>query len=338
MPQRIKQVVYLLAVIFCLTPWASAPIALALGLVLAVVGLTAWEPQSRKASRLLIQICIVFLGLTISLSQVAEAGQTGILFATGTILCTFSLGWLLGIILRTERNVTTLLCTGTAICGGSAIAATAAVIRASAAQMSVALAAVFILNAIGIYCFPVIGHAMELSQKQFGTWAAIALHDGSSVVATAKTYGDEALDRATVIKLCRVIWLVPVSIFAAWLAARGSAEAPTPGAPTRPAGKLRQLVPWFIAAFIMASVVRTFVPQLSEPLFQISWGSQSIHSLEDIFKTLAKQGMVVALFLIGAGLSKSAVMHVGWRPFALATILWVIICAAALCFVKLTFT
>lgn len=329
-----KQAVFLLALVFTFTPWASAPIALALGIALALLGIAAWEHQSRKASRLLIQICIVLLGFSISLEEVAKAGSTGLLFAAGTILCTFSLGWLLGRVLRTEPNVTTLLCSGTAICGGSAIAATAAIIRATAAQMSVALAAVFILNAAAIYLFPPLGHALGLSQAQFGTWCAIALHDMSSVVAAAKAYGDEALKIATVIKLCRVLWLVPVSIFAAWLISRDTSSAAPGGASAKPRG-VAGYVPWFIALFLVASVLRTWVPFLSAHHFDLSWADQPILSLSDLCKTLAKQGMVVALFLIGAGLSKSAVASVGWRPFALALILWVTISSASLWIVKM---
>ncbi len=313
---------------------ASAPIALALGLVLALLGLTAWDKQSRKASRLIIQISIVLLGFSISLEEVAKAGASGLLFAAGTIMGTFALGWVMGLALDTEAKVTTLLCSGTAICGGSAIAATGSIIRATDAQMSVALAAVFTLNAIALYVFPPLGHALDLSQTQFGTWAAVAIHDMSSVVGAAKVYGDEALKVATVIKLSRVLWIMPVSILAALLVARSGPSGQS-GAQPAARGGIGRFVPWFIALFLVASVVRTWVPWVSSRLFDLSWADQAISSPADFLKTIAKQGMVVALFLIGTGLSKKALTSVGWRPFALAIILWIAISTASLWVVRI---
>lgn len=322
-----RRLIFLAAVAFALTPWASAPLALALGLALALLGLTAWEKPAKKISRLLIQASIVLLGLSIDLGQVARAGASGIGLAAGTILGTFALGLLLGRLFRTETKVTTLLCSGTAICGGSAIAATGAVIRAAEAQMSVALAAVFSLNALALYVFPPIGHALDLSQQQFGAWAAIAIHDMSSVVGAGRTYGDEALKVATVIKLSRVLWIVPVSMLAGWLVRRYEG-APEASQPRRVS--LAAIVPWFIALFLLASVVRTLVPAVSAARFDASWAGQPIHSIADALKAIAKQAMVVALLLIGSGLSREAIARVGWRPFALAGILWVAMSVAGL--------
>jgi uncharacterized membrane protein YadS len=204
--------------------------------------------------------------------------------------------------------------------------------------MSVALAAVFILNAVAIYLFPALGTMLSLTPTQYGTWCAIALHDMSSVVAAAKQGGDQALETATIIKLCRVLWLVPVSIFAAWLVSRVSPAPATAQAPDQPrvkrVARLTDLVPWFIALFIVASVIGTLTPVMSARTLDLSWAGEAIRTPAALFKTLAKQGMVVALFLIGAGLSRSAVLSVGWRPFALATALWAIISTVALLVVR----
>ncbi|MGD9689315.1 MAG: YeiH family protein [Phycisphaerales bacterium] len=342
-----RRAVFIIAVLFCLSPTASAPIALALGLILALLNLTAWEPLAKRSSRLLIQVSIVLLGFSIDLHEVVRAGATGMLFAAGTIAGSFALGALVGRWLKIDAKLTTLLSSGTAICGGSAIAATGAVIRASDAQMSVALAAVFLLNAVALYLFPPIGHALSLSQTQFGAWAAIGIHDMSSVVGAGRMYGDEALATATVIKLARVLWIVPVGLLAGWIVRRAERRAATAGTtdPAQPASPaaprslpamLGALVPWFIVLFLAASLARTALPSIAAARFDLSWGDQGVASPADLLKTIAKQLMVLALFLIGSGLSRKALAEVGWRPFALGIILWVSLSTAALALVRAT--
>ncbi len=339
----IRRVLFAGAVVFALTPWASAPIALGLGMALALLNLTAWESQGKKASRLLIQWSIVLLGFSINLSEVARAGTSGVVFAAGTIMGTFAVGIALGRVLGTPRDVTTLICAGTSICGGSAIAATGAAIRAQAAPMSAALAAVFTLNAIALYAFPPIGRALALSQEQFGTWAAVAIHDMSSVVGAGKAYGDEALKVATVVKLARVLWIVPVAMTAGYLAARAHDSSGKQAPSQSWHQRLAAVLPWFIALFLLASVVRTFVPAISATRWTVdeiadapTWAGQPIYTLADVFKAVAKQAMVLALLLIGAGLSRKALASVGWRPFALAGVLWVLISIVALVVVRAT--
>lgn len=334
--------IFALAILLCLTPAMSPPLALTLGIVLAITGLTAWEKQAKKYSRLIIQMCIVCLGLSIDLREVARAGLSGMAFAAGTILGTFALGAALGRMLGTETKVTTLVCSGTAICGGSAIAATGSVIKASDAQMSVSLATVFSLNAIALYVFPPIGLALGLSQQQFGTWAAVAIHDMSSVVGAGSAYGNEALATATVIKLSRVLWIVPVSILAGWMVRRSQATsgASADGSQGTPTFSLSAIIPWFIGLFLVASLVRTFVPAVTQPIVNWTWGfgprEESIHTLAELTKAASKQAMVLALMLIGSGLSKKALAAVGWRPFALGVVLWIAISVAALVVVRQT--
>lgn len=303
---------------FSLTPWSSPALSLALGIALALLGLAAFEGFARKAPRSLIQACIVLLGFSMDLRQVLEAGATGLLFAAGTIVATFALGALLGGWLGIEPKLTALLSAGTAICGGSAIAATGSVIGATGAQMSVALATVFILNAAGLYLYPPLGHWLGLSQTQFGTWAAVGIHDVSSVVGAATMYGESALQTATAVKLSRTLWIVPVAIGASRLLGpgRGEAGGELPEGARRTAG----VVPWFIGLFLLAAAIRTASPAVAV-------------ASPDLVR-VAKAGMSLALFLIGTGLSRRAIAAVGWRPLALGVALWVFISVAALVVVR----
>ncbi len=297
--------------------------ALALGIVLALLGLTAFDAQAKKLSRLLIQICIVMLGLRLDLPTLRHAAVSGLVFAAATIVSTMALGLLVGKLLKTGRETTLLVSSGTAVCGGSAIAAVGGAIGAAATNMAVATGAVFVLNAIALYVFPPLGHWLGLSDAQFGTWAGVAIHDMSSVMNAAKVYhhGDGpagvALDTANVVKLSRVIWIAPIALFAGWLVRRAE----------RNAGVHRvynwgQILPVFIVFFLIASAVRTFVPVVGEYSEQI--------------KVAAGSGFQLALFLIGAGLSKKALKSVGWRAMVLAITLWVFISVTSLIVVRAT--
>lgn len=324
-----RKAVFLLAGAACVTPWVSAAGGLAIGMALALLGLTAYAAQGKKLSRTLIQAGVVLLGFSIPLQDVARAGTTGLAFAAGTIVLVFALGWLLGTWLRTEQRLTALLSAGTAICGGSAIAATGAVISASAAQISVATATVFLLNAGGVYAYPLIGQALGLSQEQFGAWAAVGIHDVAGVVAAGKAYGDVALQQATVIKLTRVLWIVPVALALAWwvrrvTAAEGKRATGTP-------------VPWFVGLFVLACLARTLVPALgeSQPWLAGMLG-EGLGSPAAALKAASKAMLGVALFLIGASLSPAAVRAVGWRPLAQGVLMWLAVSVVALLVVRAT--
>ena len=209
----IGRAAFVAILLFCVTPWCSPPIALALGLALA---LTIGHPfRTGKITKLLLQISVVGLGFGMNLGKVVQAGRAGLLFTIATILGTLLLGWLLGRAMNVSRGTAHLISSGTAICGGSAIAAVGPVIDASDEEMSVSLATVFILNSIALFAFPMIGKAMNLSQTQFGVWAAIAIHDTSSVVGAASSFGAEALQIATTVKLARALWIV-ISAVGLW--------------------------------------------------------------------------------------------------------------------------
>ncbi len=307
-----------LAVAGCLTPWVGPPIALTLGLVLALAGL-APSPIPKAWSKYLIQASVVLLGFTMSISEVADHGMSGILFAAGTILGTFLLAALLMKLLKTEPVVSTLVASGTAICGGSAIAATGAAIKASQSQMAVALGTVFLLNATALFIFPPLGHALGMTNVQFGTWAAVAIHDISSVVGAAAVFdpgSGEVVKTATTIKLARVLWIVPVTLVAGWWFGRKRSEDEKAAAK----GKVQSPVPIFVILFVLAATVRQFVPALADA--------------SDELRMVAKKGMTVALLLIGASLSKKALASVGWRPMVLGVILWIAISVGSLVVIR----
>jgi uncharacterized integral membrane protein (TIGR00698 family) len=291
---------------FCLTPWGSPPLALALGAVLALTFENPYPGPARLAAKYLLQVSVVLLGFSMDLRKVLEAGASGMVFAAATITATLVLGWATARWLAVERTTSILIASGTAICGGSAIAAVGSVIGAADAEMSVAIGTVFLLNAAALYLFPVLGHLLHLGQSQFGTWAGVAIHDISSVVGASSVYGLEALQRATAVKLSRALWIVPLSLGAAVVFRRG-----------RPAdGRARVAVPWFIGLFLLASVVRSF--------------SAGVAAASPTIALVARAGMTLTLFLIGAGLSRRALAAVGWRPLAQGIILWVAIGGLAL--------
>ncbi|GJQ30812.1 MAG: UPF0324 membrane protein [Phycisphaerae bacterium] len=286
-------------------PWARADLALLVGIVLALAGLAAFEHGAKAVSKYLIQACVVLLGLRLDLSTLARAAADGFTLAIATILGALALGLVLGRVLRTGREVSTLVSAGTAICGGSAIAAVGASIRAASASMAVATGAIFVLNAVGLWTLPPIGHALGLTDAQFGTWAGVALHDIASVNGAAKSFGPEAVDTANVVKMVRVVWIFPLALAAGWI--------------VKPAGEVsakRPPFPWFILLFVLASAARTWVPGTG--------------SIEGEVKHAAGMGFQAALFLIGTGLSRAAMKRVGWRALVQAAVLWVLVAAGSL--------
>ena len=298
--KQLRIVVFVVALLFCLTPWASPPIALAIGVVLALTLGHPFPSRNAKATKLLLQVSVVLLGFGMNLQKVVEAGRTGILFTIVTIVGTLLLGYLLGRAMRIDRTTAHLISSGTAICGGSAIAAVGPVMQAGDEEMSVSLATVFILNAIALFIFPMIGHHFAMTQSQFGVWAAIAIHDTSSVVGAAARYGDQALQIATTVKLTRALWIVPLTIGTALAFRSKSAKI---------------AIPWFILWFVVASVIRTYAP------LPIAW---------DVLTKAARIGLTVTLFLIGAGLSRKSLARVGARPLLLGVMLWVVISVVSL--------
>lgn len=301
----------------------TPPIALAVGIAIALAGLAAFPLQARKYSRLAMQTGIVLLGFWISLAQVAAAGLTGLLLSTGAVAVALAASLALSRLLRTPAETGTLLAAGTAICGGSAIAATGTVIRASAAAMAVSTAIVFLLNACGVFAYPAIGHALQLSQAQFGAWSAIGVHDVAGVVAASKAYGPQALADATVIKLTRVLWIIPTAL----LLARAYRSAPSaPPQAQQPSAKGR----WSILTALPAFVFLFLAACLARAALDWSLGADAVAPTADAGKSIATGLMTLALFLIGLGLSRDALRQVGWRPALHGVALWLVVSVTAL--------
>ena len=296
-----QNIAYIALILLCLAPFISPPIALALGIAAALTIGPPFPKHRGKITRILLQISVVGLGFGMNFSEVLEAGRDGILFTIATIFGTLILGYLLGKLLKVEFKTSHLISCGTAICGGSAIAAVAPVIEAEEDQISVSLGTVFILNSLALFIFPLLGVAFGLTQHQFGIWSAIAIHDTSSVVGAAAKFGEEALQIATTVKLARALWIAPVAMLTAWFFSEKSA---------------RFYIPLFILFFLLASVARTYVP-LPEAFYE------SI-----VF--LAKKGLTVTLFLIGASLSLKTIRSVGVKPLVQGVILWIVISVVSL--------
>jgi uncharacterized integral membrane protein (TIGR00698 family) len=303
----LPKVLFFLILIFCLSPWGSPPAALAAGLVLALTLGNPFPKIQGKPSRLLLQASVVLLGFGMNLEAVIKAGRSGVLFTIATIFGTLILGYFVGKSLNVKRNTSSLISSGTAICGGSAIAAVAPVIDADPEEISVALGTIFILNSIALLIFPYIGHTLGLSENQFGVWAAVAIHDTSSVVGAAQAYGTEALQVATTVKLARALWIAPVAILFLYLNRKHAVT-----------GSRKLIFPWFILFFLAACAARSFSP---------SW---IVPSIFDSLVNLAKAGMIVTLFLIGVSLSPETIRKVGVRPLIQGVVLWIIISVVAL--------
>jgi uncharacterized integral membrane protein (TIGR00698 family) len=261
--------------------------------------------HNHKATQFLLQVSVVGLGFGMNCIAAIHAGKEGIIFSAVSILTTLLLGYLLGRLFKIDTKISHLISSGTAICGGSAIAAISKVLNSEERQTSVALGTVFILNSIALFIFPVIGHALNLSQHQFGIWSAIAIHDTSSVVGAASKYGAEALQIATTVKLVRALWIVPLAIATSIIFQK------------RPA-KIK--IPYFILYFIMAMIIGTYLPAYL-PSFAI---------VIPYLTTAAKCGLTLTLFLIGAGSSYKMLKSVGYKPLLQGVILWIFISVVAL--------
>jgi uncharacterized integral membrane protein (TIGR00698 family) len=302
-----RKAFFILLMIFVLTPFGSPPLALALGLAMALAVGNPFPDLNGAPTRILLQTSVVLLGFGMNLGSIYEAGKDGRVLTIVTIFGTLGLGYLIGKLFKVRGRISALISTGTAICGGSAIAAAAPGIEAEPEQISISLGTVFILNAIALFLFPFIGREVGLTQHQFGIWAAIAIHDTSSVVGAAAAYGSEALATATTVKLVRALWIAPVAMMLLLLYRR-----------RYPNAKARIAVPWFIVLFVLAAVARTYAPLWVQP------------SVFDALVNLAKAGMTVTLFFIGISLSLESVMTTRWRPLFQGATLWVIVSLSSL--------
>ncbi|CAN5880398.1 putative sulfate exporter family transporter [soil metagenome] len=279
--------------------------ALLAGVLVALTVGNPYPTQTSKIARVLLSASVIGLGAGMDLRVVAIVGLHGLGYTALTIGVAIGLGLTLGRLLRVPRAVTILITVGTAICGGSAIAAVAPVIAAPDEDTSLALVTVFLLNAIALVVFPLIGRAVGLEQVDFGLWAALAIHDTSSVVGAASHYGQQALAVATAAKLARALWIIPVTLVATRFVKRHeTTEGP---APRRP---------WFIAGFIAAAALATYVPALTPIGQRVAEG--------------AHYALGATLFLVGLGLTRPALKRLGARPLILGVALWLTLASATL--------
>jgi uncharacterized integral membrane protein (TIGR00698 family) len=320
LPDTARKAVFVVAAMLCLTPFISAPIALLMGLILAQltgIPFPAFFKDYKVTPRLL-QYSVVGLGFGMNIYSAVAAGKQGVLFTIATIAGTLILGLFLGMLLKIDRKTAHLISSGTAICGGSAIAAVAPVLKADEKQISVALGIVFILNSIALFAFPWIGQRLDMTASQFGLWSAIAIHDTSSVVGAASRYDDilskisehisiQTLQIATTVKLARALWIIPVALLTAMFFKEG---------------KQKIKIPYFIGFFILAMLVNTYVP--------------GIEQVAPYLVKIAKAGLVLTLFFIGASLSMKTIRSVGVRPLVLGVLLWIVIAGGSLAFIMQT--
>ncbi|CAE6918908.1 membrane protein [Vibrio owensii] len=284
----------------------SSPIALVIGFLLASFSLVPTELPIASFTKKLLSYSIIGLGFGIHFDQALAVTSDGIGLIIATILGTLVIGMMIAKAIKLERTTAYLIASGTAICGGSAIAAVAPAIKAKDEQIGLALATVFVLNSLALFIFPVIGHAIGLDQHTFGTWAAIAIHDTSSVVGAASAYGEEALTTATTLKLARALWIIPVALVSAVIFSRGNGEE----------GKSKLVIPYFIFWYCAAIAFSDFFPQ-----FEVVY--------QGIF-AIAKQALVVCLFLIGCSISVSKLKSAGAKPLLFGVTLWVLISTTSL--------
>lgn len=293
--QKNVRLLYGTVVFLCLMPFVSPAMALVTGLLLSMLRLKC-ESVSRHSSFAL-QASIVLMGFGMNLTQVVSASKTGFMITAISVLFVMVAGFIMGKLLRVDAKTSLLISSGTAICGGSAIAAVAPVLNAKNSQISFSLIVIFVLNGIALIIFPRLGHYFNLSQETFGYWAAVAIHDTSSVVGAGATYGVKALEIATTVKLVRALWIIPLSIGIALLRRDKSG------------GKVK--IPWFIGLFAVSIVFAYFFPQWQGTFAHLNW--------------LGKKGLVIALFLIGSNISVSEIKEAGVKSFILGIFLWILI-------------
>ena len=291
-----------------LSTWVTPPVVLFIGLVYALLCGQAYPTFNKNISKKLLQYSVIGLGFGMNLQASLASGKEGMLFTIISVIGTLLIGMFIGCkVLKLNRNTSYLISSGTAICGGSAIAAVGPIIKAKDTDMSMALATVFILNAIGLFLFPILGHWLGLSQQEFGTWAAIAIHDTSSVVGAGAAYGEEALQVATTIKLTRALWIIPLALVTSVI--------------FRSEGK-KISIPWFILFFIVAMLINTYL-------------LANYPEIGKFIAGIARKGLIITMFFIGASLSVDVIKSVGIRPLLQGVLLWIIISAASLAYILL---
>ena len=296
----LKRPLFFLLLLFSATPWCGPATALTLGIAYSLLVGNPWPKETAWFSKKCLEGSVIGLGFGVGLLEVWQAGREAVLYTPISIALTMALGLFLGRLLCNPAKASALISFGTAICGGSAIAAMAPVLAADDEETAVSLATVFSLNAVALVAFPLLGHLLGLTERQFGLWAALAIHDTSSVVGAASAFGASALTIGTTVKLARAVWIAPCALVASRF--------------VRTRSKAR--LPYFILGFLAAAAVRFLAPDLE--------------GLWSVLASLARQGLVATLFLIGLGLTREVLHRVGLRPLVQGVLLWILVSAAVL--------
>jgi uncharacterized integral membrane protein (TIGR00698 family) len=298
--QLFFQIFFILLLIISLLPFVDTAIALAAGIAFSLILSNPFPRLTSKWSKILLQISVVGLGFGIGISQIISEGKHSIVYTVIGIGLTILIGNLTGRFLKVNSNTSQLISFGTAICGGSAIAAMAPVLKAKDEEIAVSLATVFTLNSVALLLFPFVGHLLHLSQNSFGLWAALAIHDTSSVIGAAASFGAVALTVGITVKLTRALWITPVVLGYAYLRKTNQ----------------KTKFPLFIVGFVAAALTKSLLPNLDIVWNSIAFGSRRL--------------LVATLFLIGSGLTKEVLKKVGFRPLIQGITLWLIVSASVL--------
>ncbi|WP_165731884.1 YeiH family protein [Polaribacter sp. 20A6] len=304
MKTTFPKIIFFLIIVFALFSPMNSPTALLLGFVFAIIFKNPFKSKSYKAIHILLKVAVVGLGFGMLLKETLATSKQAFSLTFFSIFLTVSMGLLLTKLLKLDKKLGHLITSGTSICGGSAIAAISPVIKANSKTISVALGLVFLLNSIALFVFPAIGHFLQLSQEQFGMWCAIAIHDTSSVVGAALSYGDEALRIATTVKLSRTLWIIPLAILSMFIFKTKGEKIS---------------IPYFILLFVVAIFINSYhlIP--------------TVITSEIVF--YSKRTLVVTLFLVGSTISIKDLKSTGIKPIVLAVSLWIFISIFSLIYI-----
>lgn len=297
---RLKATLLFTLILFCLFPFVKPAIGLVLGIAFALIVGNPWHRTTDKWNKYLLQISVVGLGFSLDITHVLEEGLNAIWFTISAIALTMLVGVFLGHAFRTGKKTSILISTGTAICGASAIAAMAPAIKSKSNHVAVAMATIFVLNGLALILFPIFGKLLGLSSQNFGLWAAMAIHDTSSVAGAAIAYSPESVSTALTVKLTRALWILPLTFVVGYLQR----------------GTRRVAFPLFLIGFLLAATISNLLPQL--------------HTYWNLIFDGAKQLLSVTLFLVGAGLTRKLIVKVGIRPFIQGLVLWLFISIVSL--------
>jgi uncharacterized membrane protein YadS len=324
----LSKALFVVALLLTVTGLISPPVALAIGILYGFLFAHPYSEFSRRATKWLLQASVVALGFGMNLHEVLRAGRSGFVYTAIGIAAALLLGLALGRACGVSRRPAFLISTGTAICGGSASAAIAPILHAAEEEVAVSFGAIFVLNSVALFVFPLIGAALHLNQSQFGLWSALAIHDTSSVVGASAHYGPIALAVGTTVKLARALWIVPLSLLtAAFVKSKAPVEPLTPenADPSEVAAqdlaplaqrKVRIQWPWFILLFCLAALLKTALPSAARAFHALAYAG--------------RLGLTATLFLIGTALNRKTISTVGHRPFLQAVLLWVLVASVSL--------